>query len=71
MPRCRAWWLFQGTQKTRLAIRNGFREDMIEAILAAQRPIMEKVAAADFVIWNEGPRTCSASKPKDFTNIFS
>lgn len=44
---------------------------MIEAILAAQRPIMEKVAAADFVIWNEGPRTCSASKPKDFTNIFS
>ena len=45
----------RGTQKTRLAIRNGFREDMIEAILAAQRPIMEKVAAADFVIWNEGP----------------
>lgn len=43
------------TQKTRLALRNGFREDMIEAILAAQRPIMEKVAAADFVIWNEGP----------------
>lgn len=67
-----AWWLFPGeAQKTRLAIRNGFREDMIEAILAAQRPIMEKVAAADFVIWNEGPRTCSASKPKDFTNIFS
>ena len=45
----------RGTQKPRLAIRNGFREDMIEAILAAQRPIMEKVAAADFVIWNEGP----------------
>lgn len=43
------------TQKTRLALRNGFREDMIEAILEAQRPIMEKVAAADFVIWNEGP----------------
>lgn len=43
------------TQKTRLALRNGFREDMIEAILAAQRPIMEKVAAADFVLWNEGP----------------
>lgn len=43
------------TQKTRLALRNGFREDMIEAILAAQLPIMEKVIAADFVIWNEGP----------------
>lgn len=41
--------------ETRLALRNGFREDMIEAILAAQRPIMEKVAAADFVLWNEGP----------------
>lgn len=43
------------TQKTRLALRNGFREDMIEAILAAQLPIMEKAARADFVIWNEGP----------------
>ena len=43
------------TQKARLALRNGFREDMIEAILAAQHPIMEKVAKADFVIWNEGP----------------
>lgn len=42
------------TQKTRLALRNGFREDMIEAILAAQLPIMEKVARADFVLWNEG-----------------
>lgn len=45
------------TQKTRLALRNGFREDMIEAILAAQLPIMEKVARADFVLWNEGPPT--------------
>lgn len=50
-----AWSVRSGTQKTRLALRNGFREDMIEAILAAQRPIMEKVAAADFVLWNEGP----------------
>lgn len=43
------------TQKTRLALRNGFREDMMDAILAAQLPIMEKVNRADFVIWNEGP----------------
>lgn len=43
------------TQKTRLALRNGFRDEMIEAMLAAQAPIMEKAARADFVIWNEGP----------------
>ena len=47
--------------------------DMIEAILAAQRPIMEKVAAADFE-WHSGmkaPRPAPPAKPKDFTNIFS
>lgn len=60
----------RGTQKTRLAIRNGFREDMIEAILAAQRPIMEKWLRPTSSSGMKAPRTCSASKPKDFTNIF-
>lgn len=46
--------LSRDTQKVRLAHRNGFQDDMIEAILAAQLPILEKVARADFVIWNEG-----------------
>lgn len=60
------------TQKTRLALRNGFREDMIEAILAAQRPIMEKVAAADFVIWNEGPPgPAPQANPKTLPTFFS
>ncbi len=43
------------TQRKRLALRNGFPDEMIKAILAAQLPIMDKVARADFAIWNEGP----------------
>lgn len=58
------------TQKTRLALRNGFREDMIDAILAAQHPIMEKVAKADFVIWNEGPPSLLQQQTQRFYQHF-
>lgn len=58
------------TQKTRLALRNGFREDMIAAILAAQLPIMEKVARADFVIWNEGPPALLRQQTQRFYQHF-
>ena len=58
------------TQKARLALRNGFREDMIEAILAAQHPIMEKVAKADFVIWNEGPPSLLRQQTQRFYQHF-
>lgn len=66
-----AWWpVSRETQKTRLALRNGFREDMIEAILAAQRPIMEKWPRPISSSGTKDRRTCSASKSKDSTNIF-
>ena len=44
----------QATQRTRLKARNHFEDRMISSILKAQLPIMEKVARADVVFWNEG-----------------
>lgn len=43
------------TQVERLIMRDGFSEDMVQAILAAQLPISHKVKCADVVLWNEGP----------------
>ncbi len=43
------------TQRSRLRDRNHFGDALISSILAAQLPIMEKVARADLVFWNEGP----------------
>jgi len=43
------------TQRSRLRARNHFDDSLISSILAAQLPIMEKVARADLVFWNEGP----------------
>lgn len=45
------------TQKMRLARRNGFDEDMIDSILAAQLPMDVKLRKADIVLWNEGPES--------------
>ncbi|MDB0068346.1 dephospho-CoA kinase [Akkermansiaceae bacterium] len=45
-----------GTQRSRLRNRNHFDDSLISSILAAQLPILEKVARADLVFWNEGPR---------------
>lgn len=44
------------TQALRLRRRNGFEEDLIRAILAAQMPIAEKIRRADMVVWNNGTR---------------
>lgn len=43
------------SQIERLKARNGFDEPMIEAMLAAQLPVEEKIRRADVVLWNEGP----------------
>lgn len=43
---------------------------MIEAILAAQHPIMGKVAKADFVIWNEGPPSLLQQQTQRFHQHF-
>ena len=44
------------TQRARLKVRSHFDDRMISSIFSAQLPIMEKVARADVVFWNEGRR---------------
>jgi dephospho-CoA kinase len=43
------------TQRLRLAARSHWPAAAIEGMLAAQWPILDKVAQADAVWWNEGP----------------
>ena len=47
----------EATQRVRLKARSHFDDRMISSILSAQLPIMEKVARADVVFWNEGRRS--------------
>ena len=42
------------TQRDRLAARNPFDKDAIERIISSQADLAAKMAAADFVVWNEG-----------------
>jgi transcription termination factor Rho len=44
------------TQVRRIRARNRFDEPTIEAILATQLPLDEKLRRADVVFWNEGPQ---------------
>lgn len=43
------------TQVQRLMERNGFSMDIVQGIITAQIPIMDKVNLSDVTIWNEGP----------------
>lgn len=45
----------RATQIQRLHARDGFDPVLIDAILAAQWPMEEKLRRADVVFWNEGP----------------
>jgi len=43
-----------GVQRERLAARNPFDNNAIESIISVQADLAAKMAAADFVVWNEG-----------------
>jgi len=43
------------TQRKRLKNRNGWEDDMVDAVLGSQMPIETKIPLADVVFWNEGP----------------
>lgn len=47
-----------GTQRDRIRKTRNLGDDVMERILAAQLPIMEKVSRAHIVIWNEGSIPC-------------
>ncbi|MFD0892176.1 dephospho-CoA kinase [Luteolibacter ambystomatis] len=57
----------RATQILRLKARNGFDDALMEAILAAQLPIEEKMRRADIVFWNEGPPEVLRSQIRRFS----
>lgn len=58
------------TQVQRLKARGGFEDSLIEAILAAQLPVQEKISLADVVFWNEGPPSTIRSQIRRFSQTF-
>lgn len=60
----------RSTQIDRLRARAGFKDDLIEPILASQLPIQEKIARADIVFWNEGPLDSLRSQIRRFSQDF-
>lgn len=60
----------RSTQIQRLKARGGFEDSLIEAILAAQLPVQEKMAKADVVFWNEGPPSVIRSQIRRFAQAF-
>lgn len=56
------------TQIQRLKGRGAFDDNLIEAILAAQLPVHEKMAKADVVFWNEGPPSVLRSQIRRFVH---
>ena len=60
----------RATQIQRLKARGGFDDPMIESILAAQLPVLEKMSRADVVFWNEGPQAVIRSQVRRFAQEF-
>lgn len=58
------------TQIQRLKARGGFEDSLIEAILAAQLSVQEKMSRADVVFWNEGPQSVIRSQIRRFVHSF-
>ena len=45
----------RATQVARLKARNGWNDELIESVLAAQLPVEEKISRADIVFWKDDP----------------
>jgi transcription termination factor Rho len=56
----------RSTQIQRLRARGGFDDALMDAILAAQLPVQEKMSRADVVFWNEGPPAVLRSQIRRF-----
>lgn len=60
----------RSTQVHRLRARSHFDDEFIEAILAAQLPIQDKLLCADVVFWNEGPLDILRHQIRRFARSF-
>jgi dephospho-CoA kinase len=57
-------WAPPEAQRSRLRARDGLSDPAVEARLAAQLPVDEKAARADFVVRNDGPPEALAEKAR-------
>lgn len=60
----------RATQIARLKARNGWNDDLIESVLAAQLPVEEKISRADIVFWNDGQPDTLKAQIQRFCKIF-
>ena len=60
----------RSTQVARLKARNGWDDDLIESVLAAQLPIEGKAARADIVFWNDGEPAVLEAQVRRYCKIF-
>ena len=51
-------------QRQRLMARSSLEQAAAEQIIAAQMPLAEKIARADHVVWNNGPREVLAAQAR-------
>lgn len=58
------------TQVARLKARNGWNDELIESVLAAQLPVEEKISRADIVFWNDGQPDTLRAQIQRFCKIF-
>ncbi|QTN31636.1 transcription termination factor Rho [Akkermansiaceae bacterium] len=60
----------RATQVARLKARNGWDDELIESVIAAQLPIEEKSVRADIVFWNDGEPAVLEAQIQRFCKIF-
>lgn len=60
----------RATQVARLKARNGWNDELIESVLAAQLPVEEKISRADIVFWNDGHPDTLKAQIQRFCKIF-
>ncbi len=60
----------RATQVARLKARNGWNDELIDSVLAAQLPVDEKISRADIVFWNDGQLDTLRAQIQRFCKIF-
>jgi transcription termination factor Rho len=60
----------RATQVARLKARNGWNDELIDSVLAAQLPVDEKISRADIVFWNDGQPDTLRAQIQRFCKIF-
>ena len=61
----------QRIQLQRLMARSSLTTSEAEQIIAAQMPLAEKIARADHVVWNNGPRALLAAQAKTLAGFWA